>query len=157
VNNKEKRKDTKVKKGISVKILEQRKSFIQSAISIFKINIPKKGKDKRQFQFQFQFQNFKFQISISKISSISISISKFQISNLNFKNFILKILSQTYLYQLKPFIRQGKQKPSRHSLNQRDHPEILKHDQIYPFEFTQGHISSSNITTIRSDQEKDSV
>ena len=69
VNNKEKRKDTKVKKGISVKILEQRKSFIQSAISIFKINIPKKGKDKRQFQFQFQFQNFKFQISISKISS----------------------------------------------------------------------------------------
>jgi len=64
VNNKEKRKDTKVKKGISVKILEQRKSFIQSAISIFKINIPKKGKDKRQFQFQIS--NFKFQISISK-------------------------------------------------------------------------------------------
>jgi hypothetical protein len=61
VNNKEKRKDTKVKKGISVKILEQRKSFIQSAISIFKINIPKKGKDKRQFQSQSQISIFKSQ------------------------------------------------------------------------------------------------
>ena len=57
-----------------MKILEQRKSFIQSAIMT---------KDNFNFNFNFKSQ---------------------------FQNFILKTLSQTSLYQLKPFIRQGKQK-----------------------------------------------
>jgi hypothetical protein len=60
VNNKEKKRH-KSAKGISVKILEQRKSFIQSAISIFKSTSQRRGKTKDNFNFKFQISNFKSQ------------------------------------------------------------------------------------------------
>jgi hypothetical protein len=82
---------------------------------------------------------------------ISIAISCTLFKNLHFE--ISRIARSIFLYKLKPYIWQRKQKLSPQSWDQQDCPEILKPDQLYPLEFTQEHIGSSNITTIRSDQD----
>jgi hypothetical protein len=64
VNNKEKRKDTKVKKRYISENTRTKKIIHTKCNLNFQINIPKKGKDKRQFQLQIANLNFK--ISSSK-------------------------------------------------------------------------------------------